>query len=110
LNDISLSDKFINIKFFYEKILLEFEGSYLKLFHKSRHILNENIFYISSSFLNNYLKYNYLKYSYTKLHLFFKYNKLKSRIKFLDKNKSSILGFKLHFLGRFSRKQRSSSI
>jgi len=62
-----------------------------------------------SLMLNRYLQYNYFLYNYSSTWL--KYspiNNLKSRIK--EGNRSAqFKGFKVHCLGRFSRRQRASS-
>ena len=67
---------------------------------------------ISNYFLQTYMDYLYVSYSFHKFIDYFKINKKKFYIKNkeLYKSNSFILGFKMSFKGRFTRKQRASSI
>jgi hypothetical protein len=67
---------------------------------------------ISNYFLQTYMSYLYVSYSFHKFIDYFKINKKKIFIKNkeLYKSNSFILGFKMSFKGRFTRKQRASSI
>ena len=60
-------------------------------------------------FFNKLIRFCFWKYNFNWLINFRKFNKLKLRSAkhFLN---SGLLGFKIHFRGRFSRKQRASSI
>src|ERR1700722_1117224 len=86
----------------FEIILYDFESS-INLYFKQKSTV---ILFI----LNYFIKYNYYNYSYNNLFHYINYNNLKSRIKPINYEDNNILGFKFHFLGRFSRRQRSSSI
>lgn len=65
---------------------------------------NANIF-ISSFFLKNFINFNVAKAAWLN---FKKLNMRNGRQKYLVKHKSGIMGFKMVFKGRFSRKQRAS--
>jgi hypothetical protein len=60
-------------------------------------------------FFNRLVRYNYWKYNFSWLIDLNSLNKLKLRAK-KDFTGFNLLGFKIHLRGRFSRKQRSSSL
>ena len=71
--------------------------------------LNFNLkkIYISAFFIKNLINFNYLKYIWLELK---KFNARNLRNKIIRRHKSILLGYKLAFKGRFSRKQRVSNI
>ena len=66
-----------------------------------------NIFRFSCLNFSKFLKFNYWSYTYESLELF-NLNNLKSRIK-IHSRSNNIKGYKMHLVGRFTRKQRASS-
>jgi hypothetical protein len=64
-------------------------------------------FYFSIFFFNNLLKFNYFKYIWLQIK---KFNARNIRNSNIIKYYSMLLGYKLAFKGRFSRKQRASNI
>jgi hypothetical protein len=73
---------------------------------------NFNFVTISNYFIKTYIYYLYTYYSLNKFMNYLKVNKkmLFFKTKELYKVNSFILGFKMSFKGRFTRKQRASSI
>lgn len=63
----------------------------------------------ASFFFNKVIIYNYWFYNMNWLHNSNVLNKLRARIYPLEPVKGSLYGFKFHFRGRFSRKQRAGS-
>jgi ribosomal protein S3 len=64
-------------------------------------------FYISAFFIKNLLKFNYFKYIWSQIK---KINLRNARGNNVARYRSILVGFKLAFKGRFSRKQRASDI
>jgi hypothetical protein len=64
-------------------------------------------FYISAFFIKNLLKFNYFKYVWLQIK---QINLRNERSKNILRHRSVLVGFKLAFKGRFSRKQRASDI
>jgi hypothetical protein len=67
-------------------------------------------FLYSQKFLNRFINYNFHMYNYALKSSVMGYNNLKERIKTKRKMDRGLNGFKIHCIGRFSRKQRRSSI
>ena len=93
--------------------------SIYKFFYNNNYIylntlLNINMknIVISNHFLNSYFDYIYIYYSFSNFFDFLKINKKKyfNTIKDIYRVNSFILGYKMSFSGRFTRKQRASSI
>lgn len=62
-------------------------------------------------FFNRLVSFNYGKYYYNWLIAFNRLNNLHLRIRHRGSyERSNLLGYKVHLKGRFSRKQRASSI
>jgi ribosomal protein S3 len=64
-------------------------------------------FYISAFFIKSLLKFNYFKYIWSQIK---KINLRNARGNNVARYRSILVGFKLAFKGRFSRKQRASDI
>jgi hypothetical protein len=75
----------------------------IKLFN----ILNTPLLLVSANFMKFYIYYNYLKSLWLTYNVL---NKHDLRKKLVGKYKNAIVGYKMAFHGRFSRKQKSSSI
>ena len=74
-----------------------------KIFYKK--FLNYKIIAISTFFYINILNFEYLKYLWAKFKMF---NLRNIRKQYIPKYRSYLMGFKMSFRGRFSRKQRAS--
>lgn len=74
--------------------------------------IDSKTLFISNYFLCTFMDYIYTIYSFKNIEQFAKVNKrlLYYKIKSIYKSNSYLLGFKMSFKGRFSRKQRASSI
>ena len=96
LSKNKIMENIINI--FYNLPFLQFDN---KLF------FDLNKLFISTFFIKNLINFNYFKYIWLQIKTF---NTREFRSKNLKCNKSFLLGFKLAFKGRFSRKQRASNI
>jgi len=72
-----------------------------------KNVLKKKIIFINSFFLKNYINYVYLKHVWS---MFNKINLRNIRQRYFFKYKSILMGFKISLKGRFSRKQRASSI
>ena len=101
------------------KFLGFFDFIFSYLYVSKSCLLNMNVFDYLSGFslksfrssnihFNRYLKFNYWNYNYGWSSEEFKINHLKSRIK-LHTTAYNLRGYKMHLLGRFSRKQRAGS-
>lgn len=90
-------------EYFYVSKLSLLNFYYTDLFFKS----NPNIFRFSCLHFNRFLKFNYWAYNYgSSPH--FNLNNLKSRIK-IHTRANNLRGYKMHLVGRFTRKQRAAS-
>lgn len=69
--------------------------------------INYRSIYLSSFFYKNIFNFNILKLLWSKLKII---NKRNLRQQYLPKYKSHIMGFKMIFRGRFSRKDRASKM
>lgn len=67
-------------------------------------------FFYAQKFINRFIQYNFWLYNYNLKSEIFGYNNLKERIKTKYRMNRGLNGFKIHCIGRFSRKQRRSSI
>ena len=77
------------------------------LFNKEEFIGNKLAIRLVSKIYNQFISYSFYKFSYRTV---VKRNYLRERRKHVYKLRSNIYhGFKIHCLGRFSRRQRSSS-
>lgn len=74
---------------------------------KVHNILNTKLLLVSANFMRFYINYNYIKTLWSDYNIF---NKRNYRRKLISKYKYPIIGYKMAFHGRFSRKQKSSSI
>jgi hypothetical protein len=74
--------------------------------------INIDIFTFSQYFFRTFMSYIYIQYSFNKLVNYIKLNKRNYYIKMKELYSSSsfILGYKMSFKGRFTRKQRASSV
>ena len=70
-------------------------------------VLNKNFFGVSIFFLKNLLKFNFFRYVWRQVK---KFNSRNVRSNKLIDHSSILVGYKLAFKGRFSRKQRASNI
>ena len=70
-------------------------------------IYNTNLLYMSTMFSKFYIYYNYIKVIWLQN---YSINKRNLRSCILNAYKYSIVGYKMGFYGRFSRKQKASSI
>lgn len=66
-------------------------------------------FRASSALFLRFLDFNYFYYNYERDAHLFRFNKRKARNKRFSRS-SSLIGFKFHCVGRFTRKQRASSV
>jgi hypothetical protein len=73
---------------------------------------NPNYLIMSSYFFKSYMFYIYVHFSFRKImeHLNLNRRKHYIKLKNIYKSSSFILGYKMSFKGRFTRKQRASSI
>jgi hypothetical protein len=107
----------INTFFFVNKnyvslLMYNFFNNYIFLNINTLFNIQSKYLIISNYFLKTYIKYLYISYSYYQFINAFNVNKRKIflKIKELHKINSYILGYKMSFKGRFTRKQRASSI
>lgn len=104
VSDYIYFDKVCDILFssMYNNIFLVF---YSKFILK----LNFNLFHSSNFFINKFYKYNFWKFNYNSL---YNVNSINKRaLRNLESRRSSyLIGFKMQCSGRFSRKQRASSL
>ena len=87
---------------FFLNLFKTFKSTKNVFFEKNIFCLNVFLINLSFFFLNSFLKLQYLNFCGNDL---YKINKTK-----VHKKSLSMLGFKFHFVGRFSRRQRASSI
>jgi hypothetical protein len=71
---------------------------------------NAKSFLYSQKFINRFMHYSFYLYNYNLKSSMLGYNNLKERIKTKRALDRGLNGFKIHCIGRFSRKQRRSSI
>lgn len=107
----------INTFFFVNKnyislLMYNFFNNYIFLNINTLFNIESKYLIISNYFLRTYIKYLYISYSYYQFINAFNVNKRKFylKVKELHKINSYILGYKMSFRGRFTRKQRASSI
>ena len=107
----------INTFFFVNKnyvflLTYNFFNNYVFLNMNTLFNIQSKYLIISNYFLKTYMKYIYISYSFYQFINAFNVNKRKIyiKIKELHKINSYILGYKMSFKGRFTRKQRASSI
>lgn len=103
----------LNLYLIYDRSLMFFHSSLnfimfqtKNLFFSSKNMIN--IFYS----LKNMIKYNYYVFNYN---FFLKYNKInKAKLRNIHQkrieNRGVLLGYKMAFYGRFTRKQRAASV
>jgi hypothetical protein len=74
--------------------------------------LNSNILIVSQYFLKSFMYYMYVQYGFNSLIDYLKINKRNHYLKMkkLYSSSSFFLGYKMSFKGRFTRKQRASSV
>lgn len=111
---LNIFDNFINIfekkidansHFIIDNLINEIKFSNLIFLKEPISLIDTRLIFNAFFLFSKFLKYNYFKYNYSKLYKQISYKKLNM----IDKNEI-FLGFKFHFLGRFSRQDRASSI
>lgn len=108
--DTHLMRLFTNFKDYFDIVYNLLFVNYRTLYLTSSKVRSlDTSFRASSSLLLRFLDFSYFYYNYEKDSSLFHFNKRKVRNQRLTRT-SSLLGFKFHCVGRFSRKQRASSI
>jgi hypothetical protein len=102
---------FLN-KSYINHLIYDFINNYNLLNYKSSLKTNIKILTLSTYFLKSYMIYLNIRYSFASFNNFLNENKKKNyyKKKQLNKPTSLILGYKMSFKGRFTRKQRASSV